>query len=348
MQLKSIKVFCDIVRHRSFSRAADDNGISQSGASQVVHQIEAELGVKLIDRSKRPFVLTPEGETYFQGCRNMFERYQALEDQVRLLHHEVAGRVRVATIYSIGLHQMNRYMKRFMTDHPKANVRLEYLHPHRVYQSVEDDHADIGLVSYPRESRTIATAEWRHEPMVLACSPRHPLAERDEVVLEDLEGLDLVGFDSDLTIRREIDRALQTRNIDVRVVMEFDNIETIKRAIEINAGVGLLPAPTVVAETDAGSLRTFPLDEGELVRPLGVIYRRGRELSATTEQFIDMLRGDAVCEDCNRNGDTPASDHVREVAAVNGVATNGTAASGAGTNGASLAATNTTHAARAK
>jgi DNA-binding transcriptional LysR family regulator len=346
MQLRSIKVFCDIVRHRSFSRAADDNGISQSGASQVVHQIEGELGVKLIDRSKRPFVLTPEGETYFQGCRTMFERYQALEDQVRLLHHEVAGRVRVATIYSIGLHLMNRHMQRFMTDHPKANVRLEYLHPHRVYQSVEDDQADIGLVSYPRESRTIASVAWRDEPMVLACSPRHPFAERDGVVLEDLEGQDVVGFDSDLAIRRELDRALQARNIGVRVVMEFDNIETIKRAIEINAGVGLLPAPTVVAESDAGSLRTFPLDEGALVRPLGVIYRRGRELSATAEQFIEMLRSETAAD----NGIPDRHKVADETAAGN----NGHATAaypsenGSITNGAGVAATTTTVTARGK
>lgn len=317
MQLKAIKVFCDIVRHRSFSRAADDNGISQSGASQVVHQIEGELGVKLIDRSKRPFVLTPEGEIYFKGCRNIFEQYQTLEDRVRMLHHEVAGRVRVASIYSVGLHLMNRYMQRFMTDHPKANVRLEYLHPHRVCQSVEDDHADIGLVSYPRESRTITAVHWRNEPMVLACSPQHPLAEREEVVLEDLEGLDVIGFDTDLKIRREIDRALHARNVDVRVVMEFDNIETIKRAIEINAGVGLLPAPTVVAEADTGSLRVFPLPSGELVRPLGVIYRRGRELSATTEQFIEMLRSDSPIGDVTTVG-AAASSNGR--AATNGAA----------------------------
>ncbi|MCA9101121.1 MAG: LysR family transcriptional regulator [Planctomycetales bacterium] len=322
MHLKSIKVFCDVVRHRSFSRAADDNGISQSGASQVVHHIEDELGVKLIDRSKRPFVLTPEGEAYFEGCRNMVERYQALEDQVRMLHYEVAGRVRVASIYSVGLHLMNGYMQRFMTDHPKANLRLEYLHPHRVYESIEDDHADIGLVSYPRPSRTIAAVDWREEPMVLACSPQHPLAQRQTVALEDLEGQDIVGFDSDLTIRREIDRALQASDVEAHVVMEFDNIETIKRAIEINAGVGLLPAPTVVAETESGSLCAIPLDHSELVRPLGIIYRRGRPLSATTKHFIDMLR-DATCEVACVGDAKPREGRNGHVAVPPAPATNG-------------------------
>src|SRR5262249_2099987 len=155
VQLKTLKVFCDVVRERSFSRAADENGISQSGASQLVHQLEESLGVKLIDRSKRPFVLTPEGDVYYEGCRGIVEPYFALEDKVRTLHQEVAGRVRVASIYSVGLHHMNRYLQDFLSHHPKANVRLEYLHPHRVCQAIDDDLADIGLISYPKSSRTL-------------------------------------------------------------------------------------------------------------------------------------------------------------------------------------------------
>ena len=92
MHMKSLKVFCDVVGRRSFSRAAEENGISQSGASQVVNQLERRLGTKLIDRSKRPFSLTPEGEIYYDGCRKIVERYFVLEEQVRTLHDEVAGR----------------------------------------------------------------------------------------------------------------------------------------------------------------------------------------------------------------------------------------------------------------
>src|SRR5690349_13957707 len=122
--LKSLKVFCDVVGRRSFSRAAGENGISQSGASQIVNSLEEHLGVKLIDRTKRPFVLTPEGEVYYEGCRKLVQRYDALEDQVRTLHEEVSGRVRVVSIYSVGLHHMSQYLQQFLAQYPKANVRL--------------------------------------------------------------------------------------------------------------------------------------------------------------------------------------------------------------------------------
>ncbi len=293
MQLKSLKVFCDVVGWRSFSRAAGENGISQSGASQVVHQLERRLGVKLIDRSKRPFVLTPEGEIYYGGCRKLVQRYDALEDEVRTLHEEVAGRVRVASIYSVGLYHMSRYLQQFLSQYPRANVRLEYQHPHRVYEAVEEDHADLGLVSYPRSSRTIEAIGWREEPMVLVCAPGHRLARSVSVGFGDLAGENVIAFDSDLIIRREIDRVLQLHDVEVRVAMEFDNIETIKRAVEIDAGIALLPEPTVLREVESATLAMVPLDSDELIRPLGIIYRRGKEMGSTTRRFIEQLQSEA-------------------------------------------------------
>jgi DNA-binding transcriptional LysR family regulator len=147
----------------------------------------------------------------------------------------------------------------------------------------------LGLVSYPRSSRSIRATVWREEPMVLVCAPAHPLASRDRVTLEDLHGLDVIGFDSDLEIRHEIDRALANRGLEVRVAMEFDNTETIKRAVEINAGVSLLPEPTVDREVAAGALVARPLAGIDLKRPIGIIQRRGKELGKTARRFMQLL-----------------------------------------------------------
>jgi len=293
MNLKSLKIFCDILTRRSFSRAAEDNGISQSGASQVVGQLESRLGVQLIERSKRPLVPTREGQAFFDGCRKILARYEALEDEVRSLHEQVAGRVRVAAIYSVGLHHMSRYLQEFMSQHPKANVRLEYLHPQRVLEVVEAGEADIGVISYPRSTRGVDAEPWREEPMVLVVAPGHEFAGRDEIPLAALDGRAMVGFDPDLVIRHEIDRVLAAHGVEPRVVMEFDNIETIKRAVEIDAGAALLPEPTVVREVAAGTLAIVRIADQELVRPLGIIHARGRPLSPTVRRFIDLLRGHA-------------------------------------------------------
>jgi DNA-binding transcriptional LysR family regulator len=291
MHLKTLKVFCDVVGQRSFSQAADANGMTQSGASHMIHQLEDHLGVRLLDRSKRPFILTQEGQTYYDGCRQIVKRYDALEESVRTLHDEVAGRVAIASIYSVGLSHMSEFVQQFMGQYPKADVRLQYQHPDKVYDLVQNDLVDFGLVSYPRASRTIKSLTWRDEPMVFVCSPAHRLADRQQIAIADLAGEAFVSFDCGLQIRHEIDKTLASRQVQVDVVMEFDNIETLKRAVEIDAGVTLLPLPTVARELAVGSLVTARLSDVELVRPLGIIHRRGAELGITTQRFKQMLRG---------------------------------------------------------
>src|SRR3954454_21217684 len=289
MHLKSLKVFCDVVARRSFSRAASENGISQSAASQIVNALEEPLGVKLIDRTKRPFALAPEGEVYYEGSRKLVQRYFALEEEVRTLHEEVAGRVSIASIYSIGLSHMNRFVQRFLRDYPKANVHVQYQHPRRVYELVETDQVDLGLVSYPRSSRTIKATTWREEPMVVVCAPSNRLASQPSISAQDLKGVDVIGFDADLEIRSEIDRALAAHGVEVRVTMEFDNTETIKRAVEIDAGVSLLPEPTIAQEVAAGALVARPIAGIDLKRPIGIIQRRGKELGKTARRFMQLL-----------------------------------------------------------
>lgn len=294
MQLKSLKVFCDVVQQRSFSSAAKENGITQSGASQVVHQLEQRLETKLIDRSKRPWVLTPEGEVYYRGVRKFLQHYGDLEDEVRTLHTEVQGRVRVASIYSVGLSHMNRCIQDFISSFPRTNVQLQYQHPQQVYDLVERDAVDLGLVSYAKSSRSVEAMSWREEPMVLVCAPGHRFAEHENISLRELDGTSFVGFDRGLKIRQAIDRALAEQNVSVTYTTEFDNIETIKRAVEIGISVSLLPEPTVQRELQLGSLVAVPLlpapDGASLVRPLGIIHRRGIHLTRTARQLIESLQ----------------------------------------------------------
>jgi DNA-binding transcriptional LysR family regulator len=293
MHVKSLKVFCDVVGRRSFSLAASENGISQSGASQIVHQLEDSLGVRLIDRSKRPFVLTAEGEVYYEGCRKLVHRYLALVEEVRTLHQYVAGRVNVASIYSVGLSYGKQLIDRFTEQYPNTTVHIEYHHPDRVYELVAEGQVDIGLVSYAQSNRSITAIRWREEPMTLVCSPHHPLAARQRVAATEVDGLRIIGFDRGLPIRRNIDRQLAEFGIEVDVDSAFDNVDTIKRAIVVNAGASFLPAPSVQSELLAGELVSVCIENVSLTRSLGIIHRRGVELGQTAQRFVELLTGSA-------------------------------------------------------
>jgi DNA-binding transcriptional LysR family regulator len=290
MHLETLRLYCDVVRLRSFSRGAQLNHISQSAASQAVRQVEADLGVVLIDRTKRPFLVTPEGREFYDACRQVVEGYEKAKARIPVVQARLVGTVRVAAIYSVGLHDLSRHMQRFMALYPQARVQLECLHPHKVVAAVLNDTADVGIMSYPPVNRALTVVPLRAEPMALVCHPAHRLARRRAVALGELGGEKFVAFDSGLTIRKAIDRALRHQNVKVEVVMEFDNIETIKQAITIGAGVSLLPRHTVAKEAGIHALAVVPLAAANLVRPVGIIYRRQKRLTPTAARFIDLLR----------------------------------------------------------
>jgi DNA-binding transcriptional LysR family regulator len=289
MNVKSLKVFCDVVGRRSFSQAAAENGISQPGASQIVQQLEDTLELKLIDRSKRPFILTPEGEVFHDGCRIIVQKYYALVEEVRSLHRDVEGRVNIASIYSVGLSYGKQLVDVFTDRHPKAAVHIEFQSPGRVCELVAEGQVDFGLVSFAQSSKTITAVEWCEEPMAMICSPKHMLAKRESVAGHDIDGMDIIGFDRELRVRREVDRYLARQGIEVQVDIAFDNIDTIKHAIEINAGASFLPRPAVHDELLAGTLVAVPVDGFEMIRPLGIIHRRGVELGKSARRFIELL-----------------------------------------------------------
>jgi DNA-binding transcriptional LysR family regulator len=292
VNLDTLRLYCDVVRLRSFSRAAAAGGVSQSAASQAIQQLEAELDATLLDRSRRPLASTAEGRGFYDACRGLLAGFDKARADLAASRERVEGTVRVAAIYSVGLHDMSRHMQPFMAAYPNARVLLECLHPHKVVEAVRNDEADLGILSYPPASRALAVLPLREEPMMVVTHPSHPLARRRRVSPADLDGERFVAFDHDLPIRRAIDRALKQHGVKVDVAMEFDNVETIKQAIGIAAGISILPAPTVQKENEIKTLAAVELALPGLVRPVAIIHRRGRHLTAAVSRFIDQLRAD--------------------------------------------------------
>jgi DNA-binding transcriptional LysR family regulator len=290
VHLETLRLYCDVVRLRSFSKGAEQNFVSQSAASQAVQQLEGQVGAVLIDRTKRPFVVTPEGRAFYEACRAMLERWDQAKAEVAAVKARVDGTVRVAAIYSVGLHDVSRPMQQFSSLYPEARVQLECLHPHKVVEAVMSGEADIGIMSYPPSDRALAVVPLRVEPMAVVCHPSHRFARRRQLTPADLNGVPYVAFDRALPIRKAIDRALRRHGARPSVVMEFDNIETIKQAIIIDAGVSILPRHTVDKEVGVRMLAAVGLGVPDLARPVGIIHRRQKPLTPTATRFIELLK----------------------------------------------------------
>ncbi len=290
MNIDMLRLYCHVVQTNSFSRGARESGVTQSAASQSIRQLEDDLEVTLLDRSKRPFAVTDQGEKFYRACRDLLEGFDRVRDELARDKRRVEGTIRVAAIYSIGLHDMGVYMQRFRNLYPEARVRLDCLHPKEVTRSVEDDLADVGLISYPSSSRTLNVIPLWEEPLRVVCPPGHLFAKNKVIRCADLNEVPFVAFDPDLAIRKVIDRVLRQEHSRVDVVMEFDNVESIKEGVLLGAGVSILPEPVFQKEIAMRSLRAIPLDRDDLFRPIGLIHRRRKRLSPTVDRFIEMLK----------------------------------------------------------
>jgi len=289
MPLESIKIFCDVAQQGSFSRGAELNGITQSAASQRVRGLEEELGVELIDRSTRPCGLTSSGKVYYEGCRDILERYHRLERQVAGAAGPLKGTVVIASIYSADVAHLNEIREGFQADHPQVKIHIHYLQPQGVQDWVRAEKCDLGILSYPDRSPDLAHLALRDERMVAVFRAGHRLSERTRVVPKDLATERLIGFDANLRISREIRSYLRRHGVQPTVESSFDNIDSIKAAVAETDGVGILPQRTVRIEVARGLLRTAELDPA-LVRPLGVVHRRDRPLSPLVDTFVQYMR----------------------------------------------------------
>ena len=290
MGLEPLKLFRDISQHRSVSRGAQLNSISQSAASQCVQELERTLEVVLLDRATRPISLTPAGKLYHEFCRDVLRRHEEFTAALERLKEATEGTVRVASIYSVGLSEMTRLEHEFSERYPQAVLKVDYLRPEKVYEAVERDEADLGLVSYPEPTKDIAVEKWRTEEMVLAMAPGHRLAGRAEIVPADLEGEAFIGFDEDLPIRRHVDRFLKEHGVEVRAEKHFDNIQMIKEAVAVGAGVSIIPARLLDPEIELGRVVASPLAPPGLQRPLGIVFRRRKTFNRAAEAFRKLLQ----------------------------------------------------------
>lgn len=310
MHVENFKIFSDLVDSKSFSRAAKLNGITQSAVSQQLRSMEKHFNVLIVDRSQKQFRLTREGEKLYDSARDILHRYERLMSDLQEMKKVISGTIHISTIYSIGLHELPPYIKTFLQEFPSVNVRVEYRRSNLVYEDILHNSVDLGLVAYPNRMRQLEVIPFLEDLLVLICHPEHPLAKQSEVELTELAEEKFIGFDQDIPTRKATDQIFRAEKIDIDPVMEFDNIETVKRAVEINAGVAILPRATVEQELEQGLLKAIPFKGVRHTRPLAIIHRKGRVLTPAIKKFIANLTGkpyEAPGKDGEKDKDSKAA-----------------------------------------
>jgi DNA-binding transcriptional LysR family regulator len=289
MQLECLKLFCDLADTQSFTKAAQLNRLTQSAISQALATLERHFNSPLVERSKRNFRLTREGQVLYDSSRKMLQIYDALHTQLHELETVVSGDVRVASDYSIGLHDLPPYVKKFSQTCPAVNLRVEYRRSNQVYQEVTANAVDLGLVAYPTPNPKLETVSLRNDPLVLICHPQNPLAQHKSINLNSLNGQRLVCFDPDQPARKALLKLLSDARVKPKDMLQFDNIDTVKRAVELDSGVALVPQKTVLQEAANKTLSIVAI-EGNHCWPLTLVHKKTKVLSLAMKHFIALLK----------------------------------------------------------
>lgn len=290
MHIQNFKTFCDLVETKSFSKAARLNEVTQSAVSQQLKAMEAYYDMLIIDRNQKKFRLTPQGTALYSTFKEILDLYEKLNCEIQEMRNIVSGTIQISTVNSIGLHELPPYLKSFIREYPSVNARVEYRRANMVYDDVLHGNADLGLVAFPPPHKELTVIPFANDELIIAMSPEHHLTKKRTIAMDDLNGIEFIAFERDIPTRKATDEILAKAGVEVSVVMEFDNVETVKRAIEINAGIAILPASTVVTESERNQLVIYKLEGGIHSRPLAVIHKKNRILTPALRSFVELMQ----------------------------------------------------------
>lgn len=290
MQLESLKMFVDVVETGSFSRAAQLNHVTQSAVSQQIRALETRYEQRLLSRSARQVTPTPAGERLFRGCKEILARFTEVEQEIREQATEVSGSCSISSIYTVGLHELHTIQKELLRAHPRVNLRLNYRRSDQVYDDVILGAADLGLVAYPQPRAGVDIVPFREDKLALVVPPGHSLAGKGKVSMQSIVGQAFIAFDREAPSRKGIDKLFRDKGIEISPAMEMDNVETIKRAVELGLGISVLPLPTVQQEVNTGTLVAKAFNEPGFTRPIGILVRKGKYLSRASQAVLDSFK----------------------------------------------------------
>lgn len=290
MNLTQLKLFADLARELSFVKVAEQNFISQPAVSVHLKKLEHELGKALLIRTPHNIQLTPEGLTILADVEKILAMCNNLKSRVNYTQQSLEGNIRIAAIHSFGMYEAGEFLSSFMKTYPKVNVHLEFRRFDEIYDMLQKQRIDVGIVAYAEQRARVEVIPLGSDELVLITSSKHPLARHSTIKVNDINGYDFVAFSEGIPTREAIDSIFSEKGVQVEIRMTNDNIYTLKTAVAADLGVAIVPAGAVNEEVMAGSLKRIKIKDIDLHRPLALLRLKGKTITppiaAITEQLV--------------------------------------------------------------
>jgi DNA-binding transcriptional LysR family regulator len=290
MELHSLRVFLTVATEKSFSRAAQKLLRTQPAISLSIQRLETELGEQLIDRLSKHITLTPAGQIVYDYARR-FESLQGdLENALAELRDKSAGRLAIGANESSTLYLLE-HIERFRAQYPKIRVQVRRSQSSRIPASLIDGELELGILTYDPEDDRIESKIIFNDHLAFVVSPKHALAARTEVSIDELGAETFIAHNVVSPYRLQVIRAFQDHKVPLKMDLEMPTIETIRKMVERNDGVAFLPRMCVQDEIRIGLLNEIKVKELSIERSIRLVYPARRALSHAAQAFLEVVGG---------------------------------------------------------
>lgn len=290
--LRQLRVFQSVAATRNFSRTGDAVGLTQPAVSRCITELEAQLGLQLLNRTTREVTLTDAGQRLAARLPRVLEELESTLQDVQEMATERRGRVRVASSPTLSANLLPECIAQAQARLPGLELVLLDRMQSAVLASVLSGEVDFGVVIDPGERDALHCETILTEPFCLACPPGHRLARKRTVRWTDLQGEPLVLLDHDSGSRRLIDRALAEHGVAHTVAQEVGHPTTIFRMLDAGLGISVIPTLALPPEGLA-RLAVRPLAP-RVDREVMLVHRRNRALSPIAQAAWDLVKAVAA------------------------------------------------------
>jgi DNA-binding transcriptional LysR family regulator len=288
MDLDQLHTFLEIVRLKSFSKAAQTCFRTQPAISAQVRQLEQEINAPLFERLGTRINLTPAGRIFADYAEQILELRRRSQDAINELDRVPRGELLIAANESTCIYVLPEVFSEYKKEFPNVQLHVDRSYGSRVVEAVLDNQADFGITQLPVEEKKLQAVKIHSDEIMLILPCDHALAQKKMVTCRDVAGYPLILPKSGTT-RNRLNAWLEPVEDHIQISMELDSTEMIKRFVMAQLGVSFLAASNCEEEVETGKLRTVSLAPEPMVRRLALIYRKDKALSKAALGFIQVI-----------------------------------------------------------
>jgi DNA-binding transcriptional LysR family regulator len=295
MDLDQLHTFLEIVRLKSFSKAAQSCYRTQPAVSAQVRQLEQEMNAPLFARLGTKIALTPAGDIFAQYAEQILDLRRRAQDSINELERVPRGELVIAANEATCIYVLPRVFSEYKKRFPNVQILVDRAYGTRVVEAVVDNQADFGITQLPVTEKRLQVAKIHSDEIKALFPPGHHLAHKDHILPQDLIGLQMLLPKAGQT-RNRLNAWLEPVEDQVSISMELDSTEMLKRFAMAELGVAFVAGSHTHEEVAAGRLAARSLGPEPMVRQIGLIYRKDKALSKAALGFIEVTMSHAIHE----------------------------------------------------